>query len=129
MGKERHFILGGQRNGNELAGNSKEVYEYIVEKENWYQHPDMLLTRGHASSSTRAFGCGFVISGGTTNEVDQTTEIHYYDIPSQTWSVVGHLPKAANTPVCDFYIPPPGAAGSSYYHCASPFGFFFTAEL
>jgi hypothetical protein len=128
-GTERHFFLGGQHNGDEGSGNYKEVYEYIVATDTWVRHTDMLLTRGHASSSTRAFGCGFIIAGGTTNEVGRTSEIHYYDIPSLTWTKIGDLPNSENAPICDFYTPPPNTGGTQYFHCASPFDFLVAGEI
>jgi hypothetical protein len=128
-GIEHHFFLGGQKGGQEGSGNSKEVYEYIVATDTWLRHPDMLLTRGHASSSTVAFGCGFVIAGGTTNEMGRTTEIHYYDIPTQTWMNIGDIPSTENTPVCGIYTPPPNTGGAQYFHCASPWEFLVAAEI
>jgi hypothetical protein len=130
-GAERHFFFGGQRNGNEASGNVKEVYEYVVATDAWYRHTDMTLSRGHTSASTMAFGCGFITAGGTTNEYGKTSDISYYDIPSQTWTSIGNLPRKENTPICDIYAPPPNAAGggSRYFHCATPFGFLVAAEM
>jgi hypothetical protein len=117
LGTERHFFLGGQSGEYENTGNLKDNYEYVVSTDTWIQHPDMLFTRGHAASSTRAYGSGFIIAAGTTNEDGKTSDISYYDIPSQSWTSIGNLPFALNTPVCD--ISPVNAAGVQYYHCES----------
>jgi hypothetical protein len=129
MGVEHHFFLGGQDNGDEGNGNHKEVYEYIVPTDTWFRHPDMPYTRGHSGASTDAYGCGFIISGGTTNEFGRTTDILYYHIPSQTWTSIGNLPSEENTPVCSIWTPPPGSSANPLYHCATPFGFLTAAEI
>ena len=100
-GKERHYWMGGQSLGNEAIGNHAEVYEYDVQNNVWIQRASMPIPRGHASGSTRAIGCGFIIAGGTSNGTGKTTDVSHYDIPSDTWTKIGDLPNAINTPVCD----------------------------
>jgi hypothetical protein len=64
-GLERHYFFGGQIGENEYAGNVKTVYEYVHgPSPNWIRRQDMLLTRGHASSSSRPYGCGIIVIGG-----------------------------------------------------------------
>jgi Kelch motif len=101
-GKEHHYWMGGQSGGNECCGNHAEVYEYVPDAQGgqWIPRKFMPLTRGHAASSTKAIGCGFIIAGGTTNVLGKITDVSYYDIPSDTWTKIGDLPKAKNTPVC-----------------------------
>ena len=111
FGRERHFCLGGQKGENEALGNNKDNYEWDAENEAWFKRQSMPFSRGHASSSTRAIGCGFVIAGGTTNEFNQTADVSYYDIPTDTWTSIGLLPLPINTPVCDF--------SNGYLHCQS----------
>lgn len=53
---------------NEKSGNSDENYEWDVPSQSWIARADMPITRGHASSSTNAIGCGFIIAGGSSNE-------------------------------------------------------------
>ena len=72
----------------------------------------MPFTRGHASSSTRAMGCGFIIAGGSTNENGKTKDISFYDITTDTWTKIGELPNAINTPVCDIGV-------DGYLYCES----------
>ena len=72
--------------------------------------------RGHATASTRPIGCGFIVAGGSVNGVttkkNRTTDILYYDIPSDMWTSIGHLsvrfPHA--TPLVDVH-----ANGYMYY--------------
>jgi hypothetical protein len=49
----------------------------------------MPFPHGHASSSTIAVSCSFIMVGGITNGTGKTKEIMYYDIPSNTWTKVG----------------------------------------
>ena len=100
-GKERHFFLGGQTSNNECCGNHKENYEFDAENEKWIKRADMLVTRGHASSSTRPISCGFIIAAGTTNESGKTSDVSYYNIATDTWTSIGNIPNAINTPICD----------------------------
>jgi hypothetical protein len=100
-GKDRHFFLGGQKGENEWTGNVKDNYEWDSEGEKWIKHTDMIISRGHAASSTQAIGCGYIIAGGSSNENGgHTSDISYYDIPTNTWTKIGDLPEALNTPVC-----------------------------
>ena len=109
---ERHFFVGGQVGENENTGNIKDNYEYDVGSDTWIKMRNMPYTRGHASSSTRAIGCGFLIAGGSTNEFGKTKGVYYYSIPDNSWTKIGELPNAINTPVCD--ISPDG-----YFYCES----------
>ena len=100
-GKDRHFFLGGQKGENEWTGNVKDNYEWDSEGEKWIKHTEMTISRGHAASSTRAIGCGYIIAGGSSNQNGgHTSDISYYDIPTDTWTKIGDLPEALNTPVC-----------------------------
>jgi N-acetylneuraminic acid mutarotase len=100
-GAEHHYVMGGQRDGAEGDGNFDDIYEFNPVTEVWTQRQDMPLTRGHASASTRAVSCGFIIIAGTSNLIGKITDISYYDIPTNTWTKVGELTKAINSPVCD----------------------------
>ena len=101
-GKQRLFFLGGQVGENEWTGNVKDNYEWNVNSESWIKRQDMPFTRDHAGSSTVAIGCGFIVAGGSTNEFGKTKDISYYDIPTDTWTMIGELPNAINTPVCAY---------------------------
>ena len=47
---------------------------------------------------------GYITAGGSSNsEGGHFADISYYDIPSDTWTKIGDLPEALNTPVCDMY--------------------------
>jgi N-acetylneuraminic acid mutarotase len=99
-GAERHYFLGGQKGGAESEGNFDDVYEFDPVQEVWTQRQDMPLTRGHASASTRAVSCGFFIIAGTSNGIGAIKDMSYYDIPSNSWTKVGELSSAINSPVC-----------------------------
>jgi N-acetylneuraminic acid mutarotase len=95
-GVERYFFLGGQLGGNEYNGNRDDLYEYDAVNETWTEWQKMTFPRGHASASTVAVSCGFIVAGGAINSgVDglrqQTSDVSYYDIPSNTWTHIGHL--------------------------------------
>lgn len=100
-GKSRLYFVAGQVGENEKSGNVKDNYEFDVASETWIQRKDMPFTRGHASSSTNGVPCGYIIAGGSTNEMGKTADIHYYDIGSDSWTKIGELPGSVNTPVCD----------------------------
>ena len=100
-GNERHYFFGGQSRGNECCGNIAKVYEFDAMAETWIERAPMLFTRGHASSSAVAIGCGFLIAGGTSNELGKLSDVSYYHIPTNTWSKVGDLVDKGNLPLCD----------------------------
>jgi hypothetical protein len=98
-GAERHYFLGGQERGNENGGNVADNYEFDPVNEVWIKRHDMIFGRGHSSESTLHISCGYVIMAGTAND-GKTKEIHYYDIPSDSWTRIGEFPAFINTPVC-----------------------------
>jgi Galactose oxidase, central domain len=110
-GNVRHFFVGGQMGESEKAGNTKVHYEFDAINERWLKRADMPFTRGHASSSTGAVPCGYIIAGGSTNEFGKTADVSHYDIASNSWTKIGDLPGVVNTPVCviDF--------DAGMYHC------------
>jgi hypothetical protein len=99
-GKTRHYFAGGQTGENEVSGNVADNYEWDAMAERWIERRDMPFTRGHASSSTTAVPCGYIIAGGATNEFGKTNDVSFYDINSNSWTKIGELPMSLNTPVC-----------------------------
>lgn len=71
-GRERHYFLAGQVGENEHTGNVDDNYEWDIAGERWIRRRDLPFTRGHASSSTNAVNCGFMIAAGSTNEFGRT---------------------------------------------------------
>ena len=122
-GLERFYVMGGQTGEDEKFGNIKTMYEFVPSKpkgsnQQWLQRANMLVERGHASSSTRAYGCGLIMVSGTTNKpTGKIASIHYYDIPTDNWFDIGSLGVAQNTPVCDIYQDP---SGQEWVWCTSP---------
>jgi hypothetical protein len=102
--QERHYFLGGQVGENEYTGNVVDNFEWDMDRLTWVRRRSMPMTRGHAASSTRAVGCGFVIAAGSTNENGKTADVSYYNVPTDTWTSIGTLPNAINTPVCDIDV-------------------------
>ena len=111
-GKNRHYFLAGQVGENEWSGNVKSNYEWDAVNETWIKRKDLPVARGHAASSTRAIGCGFIIAGGAVNG-GKTKDVTYYDIPSDSWTKIGDLPNFVNTPVCDIDF------AGGYFYCES----------
>jgi hypothetical protein len=108
LGKERHFFLGGQVGEVECCANFGFNFEFIASTETWVRRSSMPIPRGHASSSTRALGCGFIIAGGSINSANiyknRTDDISYYDIPTDTWTTrIGSLPLSIATPIVDIH--------------------------
>ena len=118
-GLEHIYFLNGQEGQNQLTGNIKLVYEYSFATSSWIQRKSSTLSRGHSSSSTVAYGCGFIVIAGITNELGQTGDISYYDIPSDTWTSIGNLGDTPNTPVCIVYK---DLNNADWIHCESPRG-------
>jgi N-acetylneuraminic acid mutarotase len=116
LGKERHYFVGGQVGEYEVKQNLADLYEFIAHNESWVKRTLMPFARGHATASTRPFGCGFIIAGGSVNSLttkrERIRDIHYYDIPSDTWTFIGNLsiniPQP--TPLVDIH-----ANGYMYY--------------
>ena len=52
---------------DEENGNFDENFEWDCAAEGWIPSDRMLLNRGHASSSTIAANCGFLVAGGSSN--------------------------------------------------------------
>jgi hypothetical protein len=101
QGKQRHYIAGGQIQQKESDGNQRDNYEWDGTNKVWIKRADMKLARGHASSSTVGYGCGYLMIGGAINTGSKTSDISYYAIDTNTWMKIGDLPKAINTPICD----------------------------
>jgi hypothetical protein len=103
LGQERHFFMGGQEKLYECCQNRADTFEFIARDETWLPRAPMLLARGHATASTKPIGCGWIIAGGSVNspigKLNRTTDMSYYDIPSDTWSFLGNLPFPGATPV------------------------------
>jgi hypothetical protein len=106
-GVERHFFAGGQRQEYESQGNLADNFEFIAATETWVRRKSMTLARGHATASTRAIGCGFILAGGSVNSAttakNRTSDISYYDIPTDTWTSIGNLSHNLATPVVDIH--------------------------
>ena len=100
-GKERHYFVGGQLSGDEFNSNLADHVEWDAENEQWIKRQSMPFPRGHSASSTRAIGCGYITIAGAKNRWAKTSDVSYYDIPSDSWKKIGDLPEALNTPVCD----------------------------
>lgn len=109
-----HYFMGGQESENEQTGNNKNLYEWIPSTEQWVKRADMPFERGHASSSTTAFGCGFVILAGAING-GKTSDISYYDIANDSWIKVGDMDSQPKTPVC-------AINSQDWLYCISPYG-------
>jgi N-acetylneuraminic acid mutarotase len=111
-GRERHYFSGGQDRENEAFGNKRDHYEYVASTDTWTRRMPIPFARGHTSSSTRAVGCGYFVAGGATNGKVKLSDISYYHVPTDRWTVsIGQLPKALNTPVCDI--------SGEYWYCES----------
>lgn len=101
--KERHFFLGGQIGENEHTGNVPDMYEFIVSTEQWVRRASMPMGRGHTMASTRPIGCGFFIASGSVNTAtavkNRTSDISYYDIPTDKWTSIGNVMYGMVTPI------------------------------
>jgi N-acetylneuraminic acid mutarotase len=115
QGKPHYFVGGGQLEENESDGNQADLMEWDPATAKWIRRSNMHLARGHASSSTAAYGCGFIVIGGATNG-GKTDDISYYAIDSDSWESIGKLPNDINTPVCDIVL---NLAGSDWVYCQS----------
>jgi Kelch motif len=113
-GTYRHFVAGGQERQNENYANRPDHYEYDNMKKTWIQRASMPYGRGHASASTFAYGCGYIMAGGAINNKSHTADISYYGIDTNTWTSIGNLTMALNTPVCDIVR---FANGTDYIYC------------
>jgi hypothetical protein len=102
LGMERFFFMGGQQTANEANGNQDDHYEYFPVNDTWIERQSMPIARGHAGSATVEISCGFIIAGGAINTGSntvkaQTTDVSYYDIPSDTWTHIGNLTQGVRT--------------------------------
>jgi hypothetical protein len=100
-GKRRYFMSGGQEEWDEENRNVKTNVEFDVDTMTWIKRADMPFGRGHTSSSTVAYGCGFLIMGGAINGHARTADISYYGIDTDSWTSIGNLQMEVNTPICD----------------------------
>ena len=102
QGRPRHFFAGGQIVENEKQGNVADIFEFIASTEIWLRRTSMPYGRGHTTVSTRAYGCGFIMAGGSINslinKLNRTNDILFYNIPSDNWTSVGVMPVVGATP-------------------------------
>ena len=120
-GNERHYIMGGQKGEDEDFGNVANLTEYDVATNQWIPRKEMPIPRSHASSSTRRYGCGFLIISGTTNGA-RTDDVSYYEPSEDQWYRLGKVAVGLNTPVGviasingeDWMITETGWTGSDY---------------
>jgi hypothetical protein len=101
QGRHRYYIAGGQLQQKESDGNQADLIEWDQASKTWIRRANMTLPRGHASASTLPYGCGFIMIGGAINNGTQTADIAYYGIDTDSWTSIGTLPRAINTPVCE----------------------------
>jgi N-acetylneuraminic acid mutarotase len=113
-GKPHYYWAGGQIEQEEESGNHNDLVEWDQATKTWIRRANMKKSRGHASSSTIAYGCGFLIIGGAVNTGSKTTDISWYNIETDTWSKVGDLKSSINTPVCDIVR---NLNGSDWIYC------------
>ena len=103
QGRPRHYFIGGQKGENEKQGNVADIVEFIATNETWRRRASMPYGRGHTTVSTRAFGCGFTMAGGSinspVNQYNRTNDIIYYSIPFDNWTSIGTIPVKAATPI------------------------------
>jgi N-acetylneuraminic acid mutarotase len=102
---QRHFFLAGQKSEGEANDNIASNFEYVVATDTWIARQSLPFPRGHASSSTNAFGCGFLVVAGCKNGSIKVSDVTYYEIDSNTWTKIGDYQLALNTPVCDIHRP------------------------
>jgi Kelch motif len=108
-GNQRHFFLGGQVGQFECCRNNADNYEFIASTEKWVRRAPMIFGRGHASASTRPVACGFIIAAGSINtgngstKLTRTSDVSYYNIPTDTWTSIGNLPINIATPLVDIH--------------------------
>ena len=114
-GSLRHYFMGGQEGEEEKLGNLNTVVEYVPLSDEWFTRANMPQARGHASSSTVALGCGFLIAGGaidgTAYSKAQTADISYYNPNLDSWNSIGELRAPRKTPVCGIY--------DNYLYCST----------
>jgi hypothetical protein len=126
QGRNRYFMLGGQIAWDEGNGNVADNYEWDNISRKWIKRKSMPYARGHISSSTVAYGCGFFIAGGSLNNHSRTADITYYGIDTDSFQSVGNLTQPVNTPVCDVaYL----TTGNYLYCMTGPFATGFSWRI
>lgn len=113
-GTEHLMYVGGQISEEENDGNLDELYEYDPLDDKWITLATMPFPRGHASASTLAYGCGFIVGGGAVNgngARKKTDDVSYYDISADSWTQIGTMYFEIKTPICGIH--------SDYLYCAS----------
>ena len=105
--QDRHFIVGGQISEQEATGNLADLFEFIASNETFIRRTSMPFGRSHTTISTRAIGCGFVVAGGSVNSVNgrknRTANMLYYDVPTNSWTSIGDIPRSLATPLVDIH--------------------------
>ena len=127
QGRQHHMFIGGQVGENEKDGNVDENWEYIAPTDTWVEKANIPFTRGHASSSTRPYGCGFFQIAGTTNGFSNLPgwgsqspgtieDISFYDFTTNQWMPFGQLTNPVKNPVC-VVAPSPDSQGKTWLYC------------
>lgn len=96
----RHFFLGGQHSDDEDAGNQATVNEYVYQTNKWFTKAPLPLPLGHIVGSTFAYWNGILTVGGVRNGRKQISNIYYYRVDSNSWTLVGHYPRSVQSPIC-----------------------------
>jgi hypothetical protein len=100
-GRPRYYWGGGQMGREEWVGNVNDLVEWDQPSKSWIRRANMTLARGHASSSTVPYGCGFLMMGGSINTGTKTPDVAFYSTDTDRWTSIGNLSEKMNTPVCD----------------------------
>ncbi|CAN8068269.1 unnamed protein product, partial [Agarophyton chilense] len=110
----RYFFLGGQHSADEHAGNQPTVNEYVYWSDKWFTKAPLPQPLGHIVASTFSYWNGILVVGGVTNGRHQTPNVYYYDVRSDSWSLIGQFPRSVQSPVCGI--------SNLRIHCATGLG-------
>ena len=93
------YAVGGQRLGDEEAGNQRFVHAYNPVLNGWRRVADLPRPLGHISAATFAHGGRIVVVMGVTAGRAKTSDVVAYDPASDRWSSLKNMPGGRSATV------------------------------
>jgi N-acetylneuraminic acid mutarotase len=97
----RLYAVGGQRLGDEIAGNQSTVQMYDPATSTWTARAGLPLPLAHMSSSAVVWNGRIVVAGGVTQNSAEVADVSEYDPAANVWTALTPLPAARQSPVAD----------------------------
>ncbi len=93
------YAVGGQRLGDDTAGNQAGVSAYDPGADRWAAVADLPMPLGHISAATFTYRGKLMVVMGTTQGREKTPEVLAYDPAADRWDRLTRMPGARSATV------------------------------